>query len=152
MRVLLTADSVGGVWTYALELADALADRRIEVVLATMGPPLSGGQRDELRRSRIARAYAEDVKLEWMDDPWADLDRAGRWLLRIRDEVQPDVIHLNGYSHATLPWEAPVLRSGGSGTPTPTPPGSRQQPWSSPPRAPWCASSSSATASRANVQ
>ncbi|HET9507507.1 MAG TPA: glycosyltransferase family 4 protein [Gaiellaceae bacterium] len=114
MRVLLTADSVGGVWTYALELADALADRRVEVVLATMGPPLSAGQRDELRRSRIARAYAEDVKLEWMDDPWADLDRAGRWLLRIRDEVQPDVIHLNGYSHATLPWEAPVLVVGHS--------------------------------------
>ena len=114
MRVLMTADSVGGVWTYALELADALAERSVEVVLATMGSPLSPGQRDELRRSRIARAYAEDVKLEWMDDPWADLDRAGRWLLRIRDEVQPDVIHLNGYSHATLPWEAPVLVVGHS--------------------------------------
>ena len=114
MRVLMTADAVGGVWTYALELADALADRSVEVVLATMGSPLSAGQQDELRRSRIARAYAEDLKLEWMDDPWADLDRAGRWLLRIRDEVQPDVIHLNGYSHATLPWEAPVLVVGHS--------------------------------------
>ena len=114
MRVLMTADSVGGVWTYALELADALADLHVEVVLATMGSQLSDGQRDELRRSRVARTYAEDVKLEWMDDPWADLDRAGRWLLRIRDEVQPDVIHLNGYSHATLPWAAPVLVVGHS--------------------------------------
>ena len=114
MRVLMTADTVGGVWTYALELADALAERDVEVVLATMGAPLSAGQRAELRRSRVARAYAEDVKLEWMDDPWADLELAGRWLLRIRDEVRPDVIHLNGYSHATLPWEAPVLVAGHS--------------------------------------
>jgi glycosyltransferase involved in cell wall biosynthesis len=114
MRVLMTADTVGGVWTYALELADALAERDVEVVLATMGSPLSAGQRAELRRSRVARAYAEEVKLEWMDDPWTDLELAGRWLLRIRDEVQPDVVHLNGYAHATLPWEAPVLVAGHS--------------------------------------
>jgi glycosyltransferase involved in cell wall biosynthesis len=114
MRILMTADTVGGVWTYALELADALAEHDVEVVLATMGAPLSAAQRDELRCSSVVRAYAEDVKLEWMEDPWADLDLAGRWLLRIRDEVQPDVVHLNGYAHATLPWDAPLLVAGHS--------------------------------------
>ena len=37
MRVLLTADTVGGVWTYALDLSAGLAGRGVEVVLATMG-------------------------------------------------------------------------------------------------------------------
>jgi glycogen(starch) synthase len=114
MRVLMTADTVGGVWTYALELADALAQHDVEVVLATMGPRLSGAQRAELRRSSVVRAYAQDVKLEWMDDPWSDVELAGGWLLRIRDEVQPDVVHLNGYAHGTLPWEAPLLVAGHS--------------------------------------
>ena len=114
MRVLMTADTVGGVWTYALELADALAERDVEVVLATMGAPLSPAQRAELRASRVVRTYAHDAKLEWMDDPWADVDLAGGWLLRIRDEVEPDVVHLNGYAHATLPWELPLVVVGHS--------------------------------------
>ncbi len=37
-RVLMTADTVGGVWTYALELARALSERNVSVVIATMGP------------------------------------------------------------------------------------------------------------------
>ena len=114
MRVLMTADTVGGVWTYSLELAEALAAHDIEVVLATMGTPLTPSQRAELRRSRVARTYAQSVKLEWMDDPWGDVELAGRWLLKIRDEVEPDVVHLNGYAHSLLPWELPTVVVGHS--------------------------------------
>ena len=35
----MTTDTVGGVWTYAVELAAALAERDVEVTLATMGGP-----------------------------------------------------------------------------------------------------------------
>ena len=34
-RVLMTADTVGGVWTYSLDLARALGEYGIEVALAT---------------------------------------------------------------------------------------------------------------------
>ena len=105
----MTADNAGGVWSYALELADALAELDAEVVLAVMGSQLSVEQSEELRRSAVAGGYSLDVKLEWMEDPWSDLARAGRWLLNIRDEVQPDVVHLNGYTHAVLPWRTPLL-------------------------------------------
>src|SRR4029450_5820537 len=44
-RILMTADTVGGVWTYALELAQALQSYAIDVVLATMGAPLNEQQR-----------------------------------------------------------------------------------------------------------
>lgn len=114
MRVLMTADTVGGVWTYALDLADALAPRGVEVVLATMGPPPSAGQRAEVGRSAVADVCSLDVRLEWMEDPWADVDRAGRWLLDVRDSVAPDLVHLNGYAHGTLDWEAPLLVGGHS--------------------------------------
>jgi glycosyltransferase involved in cell wall biosynthesis len=44
-----------------------------------------------------------------MDEPWADVEAAGTWLLRIAEDVKPDVVHLNGYAHASLEWKAPVV-------------------------------------------
>ena len=43
-RILMTADTVGGVWTYAMDLARALGAEGVEVALATMGSPVSPGQ------------------------------------------------------------------------------------------------------------
>jgi hypothetical protein len=47
--------------------------------------------------------------LEWMQDPWKDVDDAAEWLLRLARQLQPDLIHLNGYVHAVLPWETPTV-------------------------------------------
>jgi glycosyltransferase involved in cell wall biosynthesis len=106
----MTADTVGGVWTYALELADALAPHGVEVVLATMGRPLSHDQREAVRRSTVLDVRESAFALEWMDDPWAEVDAAGDWLLDLDRELQPDVVHLNGYVHATLPFSSsPVV-------------------------------------------
>lgn len=44
-----------------------------------------------------------------MDDPWHDVQEAGDWLLYLEDTVRPDVVHLNGYVHAALPFKAPVM-------------------------------------------
>ncbi|MGE5532026.1 MAG: glycosyltransferase family 4 protein, partial [Bacteroidota bacterium] len=41
-------------------------------------------------------------------------EQAGEWLLQVADRVEPDLIHLNGYVHGTLPWRAPVLMVGHS--------------------------------------
>ena len=53
--------------------------------------------------------YAAPFALEWMKDPWADVDRAGAWLLALESQLHPDVVHLNGFCHAALPWRAPVV-------------------------------------------
>src|SRR5215216_1784745 len=109
MRILMTADTVGGVWTYALELANALAPHGVEVELATMGRPLDHDQRAELARSAVADLHESAFALEWQQDPWDDVDRAGRWLLGLEDRVRPDLVHLNGYAHGCLPWQTPVV-------------------------------------------
>jgi glycogen(starch) synthase len=103
----MTADTVGGVWTYSVELAHALAPHDVRVHLATMGRPLSTTQRAE--SAVFAAVHESDFPLEWMDDPWAGVDAAGQWLLEIERAVQPDVVHLGGYVHAALPWRAPTL-------------------------------------------
>lgn len=105
----MTADAVGGVWTYALEAADALEGRGVSVTLAVMGGRLTGSQRRQVDASAVEAVHDRAFALEWMDDPWDDVDRAGAWLLGLADQVRPDVVHLNGYVHAALPWPAPTL-------------------------------------------
>lgn len=108
-KILMTADTVGGVWTYAIELIRALAPFGTEVALATMGGSMSKSQREEAESVPNLRVYESEYKLEWMENPWEDLEKAGEWLLQLRDEVQPDLIHLNGMAHGNLDWRKPVL-------------------------------------------
>lgn len=108
MNVLMTADAVGGVWGYALDLADALAARDVSVALAVMGERLTPEQRRELGGSSVERCFASEYALEWQQD-WAGVERAGEWLLELAADIRPDVVHVNGYVHAALPWHRPVL-------------------------------------------
>jgi glycogen(starch) synthase len=108
-RILMTVDPVGGVWTYALELVRALEPHGIEIALASMGGPLSREQHQEVASCKNVRLFQSGYRLEWMDEPWDDVDRAGDWLLDVAKRFRPDLIHLNGYSHAVLPWHTPVL-------------------------------------------
>src|SRR4051794_10648344 len=103
MKVLMTADTVGGVWTYAMELTRALRDT--DFVIATMGGLPSASQLAEVPPN--ARVIASGYKLEWQPEPWDDVARAGEWLLELEDREHPDYIHLNGYAHGALPFRAP---------------------------------------------
>jgi glycogen synthase len=98
MKVLMTADTVGGVFTYARDLAAALD---AEVVLATIGP-------------RPGPHAHRDLKLEWMDDPWDDVAVAEDWLLDLEAQERPDVVHLNAFAHGAAPFRAPKLVAGHS--------------------------------------
>jgi glycogen synthase len=109
MKVLMTADAVGGVWTYALELSAALARHDVQVVLATMGPAPSAAQRDNARQLANVKLECSSYKLEWMEQPWDDVDRAGDWLQGLAERERVDVVHLNGYAHAALEWHRPVV-------------------------------------------
>jgi glycogen(starch) synthase len=109
MKLLMTGDALGGVWTYTLELARSLRTHGIDTALAVMGGRLSTQQRREARRAGIVDLFANDVGLEWMRERWGELEEAGEWLLDVRTTVEPDLVHLNGYVHATLPWETPVV-------------------------------------------
>jgi glycogen(starch) synthase len=106
--VLMTADAVGGVWRYALDLAVGLATHGMRATLAVMGPAPQVRQLDEARRAGVD-VLDRPYRLEWMEDPWADVERAGAWLLELEESLAPGIVHLNGYAHATLPWRAPTV-------------------------------------------
>ena len=109
MKLLLTTDTIGGVWTYAMELARALAPRDVQIALATMGDPLSPDQRRQVATLDHVTVFESQYKLEWQPDPWSDVHAAGQWLLEIEYRFHPDVVHLNGYAHGALPWRSPAL-------------------------------------------
>ncbi len=114
MKVLMTADPIGGVWTYALELCAALRPLQVRVALATLGRALTTAQRRQVAALPNVTLHESAFRLEWMPEPWEELERAAEWLLRLERDTGPDVVHLNHLVHADLPWRAPVLSVGHS--------------------------------------
>jgi glycosyltransferase involved in cell wall biosynthesis len=113
-HVLMTADAVGGVWTYALDLARVLAAHGTQVTIATMGPLPTGDQLAAVRGVPGIEVVTSTFQLEWADDPWEDVAAAGDWLLGLEARLAPDIVHLNGYAHGALPFRAPVVVVGHS--------------------------------------
>ena len=96
MRVLMTADTVGGVWTYALELADALAPTRRRGDARDDGRAARAVRsgRSSRRPRRRPRATSADYALEWMADPWERRRARGRLAARARGRAsRPDLVH-----------------------------------------------------------
>ena len=110
----MTTDAVGGVWDFSLQLAESLLDYGLEVALVTMGPLPSKAQKKEVERVPNITLYESAYRLEWMEDAWEDIARAGKWLLDLEQQLQPDIVHLNGYVHGSLNWGTPVCIVGHS--------------------------------------
>ena len=109
VRILMTTDTVGGVWGYAVQLARAVAPHA-DVTLAALGVVSADQRTDAAGLPLVAAEY----KLEWMADPWADVAASGAWLLELERDLRPDVVHLNGYAHARQPFRGPTVIVGHS--------------------------------------
>jgi glycogen synthase len=108
-KILMTADTVGGVWTYCMELCHAFQAHDIEIHLVTMGAKMNECQKAELDAFHHVVVYETDYRLEWMQDPWNDLKECGEWLMQLEAEINPDIIHLNCFAYGSLPFKAPVI-------------------------------------------
>ena len=109
LRILMTADAVGGVWSYATTLARGLCRRGHRVHVVTLGP---APRQDQIRAAENVHGLTletTDLALEWIDPEGHDLGRTAGRLRSIAQRVEPDVIHLNGYREALSEWDIPVL-------------------------------------------
>jgi glycogen(starch) synthase len=109
LKVLMTADTVGGVWTYTIDLCKALAGYNVHFHLVTLGARMQEWQQKEVGELRNVTVYETDFQLEWMEDPWEDISNSEAYLLSLQKALKADIIHLNGYVYGSLNWEAPVL-------------------------------------------
>jgi glycosyltransferase involved in cell wall biosynthesis len=105
----MTTDTLGGVFSYAVELARVLCADGHSVLLASTGPRATAAQLAELEGLVGLELAQSDYALEWMPNPWSDVDAAGAWLLELARSFRPDVVHSNGFSFGALPWSVPCL-------------------------------------------
>jgi len=109
MRVLVTADTIGGVWSYAKELVTGLVRRGIEVTLVSFGNIPTPNQIDWIEPLRMVDFHPTAFRLEWMQEAEQDIDASRDFLMSIIDESKPDVLHLNQYCYGSLPVEIPKI-------------------------------------------
>lgn len=106
MKILLTTDNIGGVWTYSVNLARGLKKNGIDVCLVVIGEKMNDSQKQELS---FTSWYFIGSKQEWMQNPWYDIRKAGCLLMDIAAAYRPDIVHLNSYSFGNLGWRIPVV-------------------------------------------
>jgi glycogen synthase len=110
MRLLITTDTVGGVWTYTKELTRGLLARGTAVALVTVGRAPSAEQLQWLHETSGAFVWeVADVPLEWMSDNGRAYLDAEPVLLRVVSEFEPDLVHSNQFCFGALPLAFPKL-------------------------------------------
>jgi glycogen synthase len=107
MHILVTADTLGGVWTYARELVTGLVRRGVHVTVVSFGDIPSATQARWLDALPQVDFRPTAFKLEWMQDSEEDMDASSEYLLQVIDEVRPDLLHFNQFYYGALPIDLP---------------------------------------------
>ncbi|HKH34819.1 MAG TPA: glycosyltransferase family 4 protein [Beijerinckiaceae bacterium] len=95
MRLLMTADAVGGVWQYATDLARGLADHQIETTLAILGPAPTAQALERALAIPGLRVVITGLRLDWTAESPAEVAQAGRALADLARSERADLVHLN---------------------------------------------------------
>ena len=114
MRILLTTDTIGGVWTFTRELSEGLLQAGHAVALVSFGRKPSLEQSAWSDRTSISfegrfEYWSSSAPLEWMQQNEHALSAASGMLMMLADRFNPDVLHSNQYCFGSLPIEIPKL-------------------------------------------
>lgn len=109
MHALVTADTIGGVWTYARELVTGLAQRGVRVTLVSFGEIPTHAQAAWLDPLSGVDFRPTAFRLEWMQECEDDLRASAEYLASLACEVKPDLLHLNQYCYGALEVDVPKL-------------------------------------------
>ena len=109
MHVLITSDTVGGVWTYTQELVTGLVARGHQVTLVSFGKLPSADQVAWLRALASVDYRPTDYRLEWMEVAERDIDESRRYLELLVREVQPDILHFSQYCYGDIEVSVPRI-------------------------------------------
>lgn len=109
IRLLMTADAVGGVWQYATELAASLAPHGVETLLAVMGPSPDHAQREAARAIEGLTLLDTGLPLDWLSEA-ASTRRAAAQVAALAQREGADLVHLNSPAlTADQAFAVPVL-------------------------------------------
>ena len=114
MRLLLTTDTVGGVWTFTESLASGLLARGHAVALVSFGGPPSAGQQAWCRAIEANHPerfcyHASDIGLEWMQDNARVYEEGAELLLSVVRSFAPELLVSSQYCYGRLPVSIPRI-------------------------------------------
>jgi glycogen synthase len=107
MHVLVTTDTLSGVWTYTQELVTGLADRGIRVTLVSFGDIPLHPQTSWMDRIERLEFRPTAFRLDWMQEGERDFRDSTAYLTTLMREVKPDLLHLNQLCFGNLPGSTP---------------------------------------------
>lgn len=95
LRVLLTADAVGGVWQYATDLARGLSDLDVESVLAILGPSPTKIQSKAAAAIPNVTLVDTGLPLDWLAGSRESVAAAGGAISGLANRHGADIVQLN---------------------------------------------------------
>jgi glycosyltransferase involved in cell wall biosynthesis len=114
MRILLTTDPVGGVWTFTRELAQQLLRLENAVALVSLGRELSDAQCGWAEQMCAAyptafRFSASLAPLEWMMHNSVAYEAGAVGVMEAVEDFRPEVIHSSQFCFGDLPTPIPKV-------------------------------------------
>jgi glycogen synthase len=107
---MMTADAVGGVWTYAIDLARGLSHAGVETTLVVLGPSPSAEQHRAASAVAGLRLIDTGLTLDWMANDMDEIEDTAGAVRDLASDVEADVVHLNSPALAGfVGFSAPVL-------------------------------------------
>jgi glycosyltransferase involved in cell wall biosynthesis len=107
MHILVTADTLGGVWTYTRELVTGLVRRGERVTLVSFGNIPTVAQTRWMDYLENFEYRPTAFKLEWMLDSEADMAASAQYLEALVEETRPDLLHLSQFYYGSLACDIP---------------------------------------------
>lgn len=111
LHLLMTTDTVGGVWQYSINLSEALSRRGHRITLVTLGDLPNAAQMAQVRALPNVVCITTRFKLEWMHDPWTSVAESSRFVEALVKQLRPTLLHTNQYCFGSLAstLEVPVV-------------------------------------------
>ena len=111
MRILMTTDTVGGVWTFTKQLTMELLGRGHSVALVSFGRAPSAAQSQWAEATlSVCSAFCympSEIPLEWMQNNDAAYGEGAALLLSVADGFQPDIFLTSQFCFGKLPIPVP---------------------------------------------
>jgi glycosyltransferase involved in cell wall biosynthesis len=107
LHVLVTTDTLTGVWTYTRELVTGLITGGMRVTLVSFGEIPMPQQTSWMQNLHGLDYRPTAFRLEWMQEGENDLADSCNYLESLIREVKPDVLHLSQYCYGSLPTRTP---------------------------------------------
>jgi len=108
-HILMTADALGGVWQYSLELAAGLRRRGLTVTVALMGPVPSFENLARAEADCGARILPTGLPLDWTAGTADEVTGAAAALADLARILRADLVHLHAPALALAAFDVPVV-------------------------------------------